>query len=98
MFFQLPVIIFFLSLLSVIDDIVLKKIRPYALVIILVIAAIIAPDVVTQIIIGIPFNMLYEIGILCGFPGRKSKQKNFTEEFHGVYRVILAKRVSNIPA
>ncbi len=77
LFFQLPVIIFFLSLINVIDDRVLKKIRPYALVIILVIAAIIAPDVVTQIIIGIPFYTLYEIGILSAYFVRKNKEKKF---------------------
>jgi len=63
--FELPLVILVLVKLGIVDYALLKRTRAYALVIIFVIAAIIAPtpDVVTLILMGGPMYALYEICI-----------------------------------
>lgn len=63
--FQLPVISFVLGKMGFIDSQLLKKYRPYALVLIMVIAAIITPpDLFTLVLVTIPIYCLYEVSIL----------------------------------
>ncbi|MGY6559115.1 MAG: twin-arginine translocase subunit TatC [Nitritalea sp.] len=63
--FQLPVVIYFLSMSGLITAAVLKVYRRHAIVGILVIAAIITPpDVISQILIAMPIMALYEVGIM----------------------------------
>lgn len=62
--FELPVFVYLLSSLGVLGPEVMRKYRKHAMVIILILAAIITPpDVVTQIMIGIPVFALYEVSI-----------------------------------
>jgi sec-independent protein translocase protein TatC len=62
--FELPIIIFFLAKLGLVDDIVLKKYRKHAIVITLILSAIITPpDFLSQILVALPVMLLYEIGI-----------------------------------
>ena len=62
--FELPVIIYFLAKMGLITSDFLRNNRKYALVVILLLAAIITPpDVISQIIVGIPLMILYEISI-----------------------------------
>lgn len=63
--FQLPVFAFVLGRMGLFDDRLLKKYRPYALVLIMIIAAIITPpDIFTLILVTIPIYSLYEFSIL----------------------------------
>ena len=63
--FQLPVFLTLLARTGFIDSIYLKKRRKYVIVIIFVIAAILTPpDPITQIGLGIPLLILYELSIL----------------------------------
>lgn len=63
--FELPVVIYVLAKLGVVTPKFLKTNRKYALVIILIVAAIITPpDVFSQTIATIPLYALYEISIL----------------------------------
>lgn len=63
--FELPIIVFVLGRMGFIDAPVLKKYRPYALVTIMIISAIITPpDIFTLILVTIPLYSLYEISIL----------------------------------
>jgi len=63
--FELPVVIYVLAKIGIVTADLLKKNRKYALVIILIIAAIITPpDVFSQTIATIPLYALYEISIL----------------------------------
>jgi len=74
--FQLPLIIALLAKMGIVTDHTLAKIRPFALVIILVIAAIITPpDLLTQVMVGIPVYLLYEVSILIAVIIRKQKEK-----------------------
>ena len=64
LFFELPVIIYFLSKIGLITPQFLKKYRKHALVLVLVLSAIITPpDVASQIIVTVPIMILYELGI-----------------------------------
>lgn len=63
--FQLPIIIFFLTKIGVVTPEFLKKYRKFALIIVLVVAAIITPpDIASQVIVAIPVLILYEVSIL----------------------------------
>ena len=63
--FQLPVLLSLLAKVGFIDSLYLKKRRKYVVVIIFAIAAILTPpDPITQIGLGIPLLILYELSIL----------------------------------
>ena len=63
--FQLPVLLTLLARVGFIDSDYLKKRRKYVIVIIFAVAAIITPpDPITQIGLGIPLLILYELSIL----------------------------------
>ncbi len=62
--FQLPVLCYILGKMGVIDAALLKKYRPYALVVIMLVAAIITPpDIFSLILVSIPIYALYELSI-----------------------------------
>ena len=64
LFFELPVIIYFLTKLGLVTPKFLRNYWRYAVVIILIIAAIVTPpDVVSQLIVAIPMLIIYEISI-----------------------------------
>ena len=63
--FQLPVIAFFLGKLEVASSELLKRYRKYALIVIMLVAAIITPpDLMTLVLVTIPLYLLYEVSIL----------------------------------
>jgi len=63
--FEMPIIIYFLAKLGLVSAAFLRKYRRYALVIILIVAAIVTPpDVISQTIVTIPLVILYEASIL----------------------------------
>ncbi|NPA46164.1 MAG: twin-arginine translocase subunit TatC [Chlorobi bacterium] len=62
--FELPVIIYFFTKLGLVDSAFLRRNRKYAVVIILITAAIITPpDIFSQIVVAIPLLLLYEVSI-----------------------------------
>ncbi|MDG1014177.1 MAG: twin-arginine translocase subunit TatC [Flavobacteriaceae bacterium] len=63
--FELPIIIYFLTKIGLVTPKFLKKNRKYALVIVLIFAAIITPpDIASQVIVAIPVLILYQVSIL----------------------------------
>lgn len=65
LFFELPIIIYFLTKLDLVTPAFLRKYWKYAVVIILIVAAIVTPpDVVSQTIVAVPMLIIYEISIL----------------------------------
>ena len=63
--FELPIIAYFLGKIGIISSKFLTRFRREAVVVIFFIAAIVTPpDVVTQILIGIPLLFLYEVSII----------------------------------
>jgi len=63
--FEMPVIMYFLAKIRVINSKLLTKNRKYTLLLIFVIAAVLTPpDVFTQILMACPLIILYEISII----------------------------------
>ena len=66
--YQLPVVVWFLARLGLVDHKDLIKGFRYAVVVIFVIAALLTPpDVITQFLLGIPLIVLYAIGVVVAF-------------------------------
>jgi sec-independent protein translocase protein TatC len=63
--FEMPMIVFFLSKLGVINPQFMRKYRKHAMVVNLIIAAFItpSPDVTSQMLVAVPLFCLYEISI-----------------------------------
>lgn len=77
LFFELPIVIYFLTKLGLVTPIFLRKYRKYAIVIVLIVAAIVTPpDVVSQITVAIPMLLIYEASIFISvFVMKKNKEK-----------------------
>ena len=76
LFFELPVIIYFLTKLGLVTPLFLRKYRKYSVVIVLLISAIVTPpDVVSQIIVAIPMLLIYEASIFISVFVYKNKIK-----------------------
>ena len=74
--FELPIVMYFLTKMGIVTPDFLIKTRKYALVIVLIIAAVITPpDVVSQIIVTIPILVLYEVSILISKVVLKNERK-----------------------
>lgn len=77
LFFELPIIIYFLTKLGLVTPKFLRKYWKYAVVLILIVAAIVTPpDVVSQTIVAIPMLIIYELSILISIIVYRSKNKN----------------------
>ncbi|WPR71584.1 twin-arginine translocase subunit TatC [Flavobacterium sp. NG2] len=64
LFFELPIIIYFLTKLGLVTPNFLRNYRKYAIVLVLIVAAIVTPpDVVSQTIVAIPMLLIYEASI-----------------------------------
>ena len=74
--FEMPVIVFFLSLIGIVTPKLLIKGRRYAIVCAFIVGAIITPtfDPVNQSIVALPLIVLYEAGILLSRIGSKRKK------------------------
>jgi sec-independent protein translocase protein TatC len=76
--FQLPVVIYFLSMSGLVTSKMLKAYRKHSIVVILIISAIITPpDVISQLLISMPIMVLYEVGI--SIAKRLEKKKALVE-------------------
>lgn len=75
--FELPIVIFFLARLGIVDHIWLAKNRKFALLIGFVIGAVLTPpDVFSQTALALPFFVLYEVGIwVARFFGKKPDEE-----------------------
>lgn len=77
LFFELPIIIYFLTKLGLVTPDFLRKYRKYAIVIVLIIAAIVTPpDVVSQVTVAVPMLIIYEASIFISAIVAKNKLKN----------------------
>lgn len=77
LFFELPIIIYFLTKLGLVTPVFLRKYRRYAVVIVLIVAAIVTPpDVVSQTIVAIPMLIIFELSVIISSIVYKIKIKN----------------------
>ena len=74
--FEMPVLVYFLTRMSILTPTFMRKYRKHALIIILIVAAIItpSPDVTSQMIVAIPMYLLYELSVfVSGWTIKKHK-------------------------
>ena len=81
--FELPVLAYILTKIGLITPAYLKKTRKYAVVILLVIAAVItpSPDWMSQMIVFLPLWFLYELSIVISSKVQKEDLKKEAEEW-----------------
>jgi sec-independent protein translocase protein TatC len=79
--FELPIIIYFLTKMGLVTPEFLKEYRKYALVLVLILAAVITPpDIISQVIVAIPMVILYEVSIkISKFIIRKQERETSQE-------------------
>ena len=76
--FEMPVFMFFLTKLGIVNAAMLSRQRRYAILVIFIAAAVLtpSPDVLSQILMAIPLMLLYEVSIVVSkFAGRKKAQE-----------------------
>ncbi|WP_316791004.1 twin-arginine translocase subunit TatC [Pedobacter frigoris] len=83
--FQLPVVVYILSKIGVMTPAFMRKSRRYAIVVILIIAAIVTPtpDIITMLVVAFPLFLLYEGSIFISANIEKKRNK----ELYGVSKV-----------
>src|SRR6476620_2490837 len=81
--FQLPLVMFFLAKIGIVNGKYLRKIRKYAVVVIFIVAGIITPgpDVVSQLSVALPLLILYQISIILAARVDREKAKQEAEEW-----------------
>lgn len=79
--FELPMVITFMARIGIVSVDFLKKNRKYAILIFFIGAAILTPpDVITQIMLGVPLMVLYELSIIgAKIFGKKSRTEEEAE-------------------
>jgi sec-independent protein translocase protein TatC len=77
--FELPIFMFFLGKLGIVNSKMLSKQRRYAILVIFIVAAILtpSPDALSQILMAIPLMFLYEVSI---FVVKFSEKKKITPD------------------
>ena len=81
--FELPILMVFLAKIGVVDVAFLNKNRKYAILINFIIAAILTPtpDIVNQMLMGVPLLVLYEISVVAVWVfGRKKLKYSFKQD------------------
>jgi len=80
--FEMPILALLLSTIGILKPEYMTAARKYAILLIFIIAAIITPpDVVSQVMIGIPMIILYEVSILvCKYVVKRKAAKEAAEE------------------
>ncbi len=81
--FELPIVIFFLARMGIVDHRWLSRNRKYALLVAFLIGAMLTPpDVFSQTALAVPFVLLYEVGILLArlFGKKKGEGADAAEE------------------
>ncbi|NTS40183.1 twin-arginine translocase subunit TatC [Flavisolibacter sp. BT320] len=81
--FQLPLLMILLAKIGVVSGSFLRKQRKYAIVIILIVAAIITPgpDVISQMTVAVPLYLLFEISIVLTRRIEKREQEEEAKEW-----------------
>jgi sec-independent protein translocase protein TatC len=79
MVFQLPLVVYYLSLIGMVTPAFLRKYRRHSIVILLTIAAIItpSPDPFSQLLVFTPLMILYELSIIIS---RRVEKRKLAEE------------------
>ena len=81
--FELPIVLFFLSRIGVVQPAFLSRNRKWAIVLAFVLGALITPtlDPINQTLVAIPILVLYEVGIILSKIGVKIRDRESTGDF-----------------
>lgn len=76
--FELPMISFFLSKLGILTPEFMRKYRKHSIIIILILAGILtpSPDITSQLLLGVPLLILYELSIIISKLSQPKKTVN----------------------
>jgi sec-independent protein translocase protein TatC len=78
--FQLPLVMYFLAKVGIVTPEYLRRVRKFAIVIIVVTSGVITPpDVISQIIVSMPLLLLYEISIWLAARVKREEDKEEAE-------------------
>lgn len=80
--FEMPVVVYFLARVGLVTPEFMRKYRKHAIVLILIVAAIItpSPDMISQLLLGTPLYILYEVSIrIAARVIRKEKEREEAE-------------------
>lgn len=82
--FELPMLLYFLGRIGIVSSAMLRKFRRYAVVAVLLVAAIITPsvDMFSQTLVSIPLYALYELSIFVVARVEKRKKKEEAEFYN----------------
>ncbi|MDZ4839970.1 MAG: twin-arginine translocase subunit TatC [Bacteroidota bacterium] len=75
--FELPIVVYFLSRSGILTPKLMRSYRKHAIVVILILSAIITPstDILSQIVVAVPFYLLYESSIAVSFSVDRRRKK-----------------------
>ena len=72
--FELPVVMFFLARMGLVDHLMLKRYRKYAILVIAIVAAMLTPpDILSMTLLGIPLYLLFELSVVVTYLFGKKK-------------------------
>lgn len=76
--FELPILVYFLTRMTLLSPTFMRKYRKHALIVILILAAVItpSPDITSQMVVAIPMYLLYEISIFVSLYVVRKHQKS----------------------
>ena len=79
--FEMPVLVYFLSRMTLLTPQFMRKYRKHAVIVILIAAAVItpSPDVTSQMVVAIPMYLLYEISVLVSASVVRRQQQESTK-------------------
>ncbi len=79
--FEMPVVMFFLTKVGIVNPTMLKEKRKYAILLVFIAAAILTPpDVITQLMMAGPLLFLYEVSIIISRLAVRKKDKEAAQE------------------
>jgi sec-independent protein translocase protein TatC len=79
--FELPIFMFFLSRIGMVNSRMLTTKRKYAILLIFVVAALFTPpDIVTQVLMALPLILLYEVSVWVVKLGEKKTSEEKVSE------------------
>lgn len=82
LFFELPVIVLFFTSIRLLTPALMRKWRRVAYLLLVILAAVITPpDLVSNILVGIPLILLYEVSLwICNWYSRRRQKKEQHED------------------
>jgi len=79
--FEIPLFVYFLTKVGIVTPMFLSKNRKYVLLVMLVLAAMLTPpDIISQLMLGLPMYILYEISIVISKVIYKRRQKKLAKK------------------